>query len=76
MTQTRINYPRTPEELEALLDMANGVIYELHRQRDADHAEKQRLTAEIVGLRAEIKQLKLESVGAGGVPRIMGDTYG
>lgn len=74
MTQTRINDPRTPEELEALLDMANGVISELQRQRDADHAEKQRLTAEIADLRAEIKQLKLETeaVGAGGVS-LMGD---
>lgn len=75
MTQTRINDPRTPEELEALLDMANGVISELQRQRDADHSEKQRLSAEIVDLRAEIKQLKLDAVGVGGVST-MGDTNG
>lgn len=75
MTQTRINDPRTPEELEALLDMANGVISELQRQRDADHSEKQRLTAEIADLRAEIKQLKLDAVGVGGVS-LMGNNNG
>lgn len=75
MTQTRINDPRTPEELEALLDMANGVISELQIQRDADHAEKQRLAAEIADLRAEIKQLQLDAVGVGGVS-LMGDTNG
>lgn len=75
MTQTRIDDPRTPEELEALIDMANGVISELQRQREGDYAEKQRLAAEISDLRAEIKQLKLDAVGAGGVS-LMGDTNG
>lgn len=75
MNQTRINDPRTPEELEALLDMANGVIYELQRQRDADHSEKQRLTAEIADLRAEIKQLQLDAVCDGGVS-LMGESNG
>lgn len=75
MTQTRINDPRTPEELEAMLDMANGVISELQRQRDADHSEKQRLAAEIADLRTEIKQLNLDAVGDGGVS-LMGDTNG
>lgn len=73
MTQTRINDPRTPEELEALLDMANGVISELQRQRDADHSERQSLAAEIADLRAEIKQLKLDAVGVGGVS-MMGES--
>src|SRR5690606_22857260 len=69
MTQTRINDPRTPEELEALLDKANGVIAELDGQIAKKDATIERLIEENVELRAEIKQLRLEmeAVGAGGV---------
>ena len=69
MIQTRINDPRTPEELEALLDKANGVIAELEGQLAKKDATIERLIEENVELRAEIKQLRLEmeAIGAGGV---------
>lgn len=75
MTQTRINDPRTPEELEALLDKANCVIANLEGQLAKKYEAIERLIEENVELRAEIKQLRLEmeAVGAGGVS-LMGES--